>query len=349
LEYFWNSWASARTDVLLIVCGSAAAWIINELINNRGGLHNRLTERILLKPFTLAETEQFLRAKGASYDRYQLLELYMALGGVPYYLESIQVNRSVAQNIDRLFFTEGGLLATEFVNLYRSLFTQYDKHTLVIQALSQKAKGLTRKDLVEWTKLPDGGSLTTLLDELQHSGFIRRYFPFGKNKRDALYQLIDPYSLFYLTFVKDSKANMQGSWLSLSKSPQWHAWSGYAFEYICRYHIDAIKKALGISGVYAEVSAWRSQHRENGAQIDLVIDRNDRIINLCEMKFSTQVFSISKSYAEQLKNKLDVFESETKTKKTIFLTMITTFGLTDNEYTIRLVKDALDMKVLFEG
>jgi uncharacterized protein len=349
LEYFWNSWASARTDILLIVCGSAAAWIINELINNRGGLHNRLTERIALKPFTLSETEQFLKEKGGNYDRYQLLELYMALGGVPYYLENVQVNRSVAQNIDRLFFTEGGLLATEFVNLYRSLFTKYDKHTAVIQALSQKAKGLTRKDLVELTKMSDGGSLTKLLDELQHSGFIRRYLPFGKNKRDALFQLIDPFSLFYLTFVKDSKADMQGSWLTLAKSPQWQAWSGYAFEYICRYHIDAIKKALGISGVYAEISAWRSQKSAKGAQIDLVIDRNDRIINICEMKFSTQAFPITKSYADNLKNKLETFERETQTPKTLMLTMITTFGLVENEYALRLVKDAFDMRILFEG
>lgn len=349
LEYFWNSWASARTDVLLVVCGSAAAWIINELINNRGGLHNRLTERIALKPFTLSETELFLREKGGNYDRYQLLELYMALGGVPYYLENVQINRSVAQNIDRLFFTEGGLLATEFVNLYRSLFNKYDKHILVISALSQKAKGLTRKDLIAMTKMSDGGSLTNLLSELQHSGFVRGYLPFGKNKRDALYQLIDPFSLFYLTFVKDSKADMQGSWLTLSKSPQWQAWSGYAFEYICRYHIDAIKKALGISGVYAEISAWRSQKSEGGAQIDLIIDRNDRIINICEMKFSTQAFSIAKSYADNLKNKLDVFERETQTQKTLLLTMITTFGLVENEHSLRLVRDSLDMTILFEG
>jgi uncharacterized protein len=348
LEYFWNSWASARTDVLLIVCGSAASWIINELINNRGGLHNRLTERILLKPFTLSETESFLKEKGGNYDRYQLLELYMAIGGIPYYLESVQVNRSVAQNIDRLFFTEGGLLATEYANLYRSLFNNYEKHTMIVEALSQKAKGLTRKDLLALTKLPDGGSMTNLLEELQQSGFIRRYLPFGKSKREVLFQLIDPFTLFYLTFVKDSKADMQGSWLAQLNSPRWQAWSGYAYEYICRYHIDAIKKALGISGVYAEISAWRSKISEKGAQIDLIIDRNDRIINICEMKFSTKTYTITKSYAENLQNKLMAFRVETDTKKTLFLTMITTFGLTENEYSQRLVNDVIDMKALFE-
>ncbi len=348
LEYFWNSWASARTDVLLIVCGSAASWIINELINNRGGLHNRLTDRILLKPFTLSETEIFLKDKGSNYDRYQLLELYMAIGGIPYYLENIQVNRSVAQNIDRLFFTEGGLLATEYANLYRSLFNNYEKHTLVVEALSHKAKGLTRKDLLALTKLSDGGSMTNLLEELEQSGFIRRYLPFGRSKKEALFQLIDPFTLFFLTFVKDSKADMKGSWLAQLDSPKWRAWSGYAYEYICRYHVDGLKKALGISGVYAEISAWRSQTSENGAQIDLIIDRNDRIINICEIKFSVKTYTITKIYADNLQNKLMAFRTETGTNKTLFLTLITTYGLTQNEYSQRLVNDVIDMKALFD-
>ena len=347
LEYFWNSWASARTDVLLIVCGSAASWIINQLINNSGGLHNRLTERILLKPFSLAETEQFLKAKGANYDRYQLLELYMAMGGIPYYLENIQVNRSIAQNIDRLFFTENGLLATEYANLYRSLFNKYEKHTLIVEALSQKAKGLTRKEIIAATKLSDGGSMTAVLEELEQSGFIRLYLPFGKGKRNALFQLIDPYTLFYLTFVKESKAQVRGAWLAQINSPRWRAWSGYAFEYICRYHVEAIKKALSIGGIYAEISTWRSQKSEKGTQIDLIIDRNDRIINICEIKFSIDQYTITKAYAENLQHKLSTFRTETGTKKTLFLTMITTYGLKQNEYVQRIVNDSVEMDALF--
>ena len=348
LEHFWNSWASARQDILLIVCGSAASWIINELINNRGGLHNRLTERIVLHPFSLMETEAFLQSKGAAYDRYQLLELYMAIGGIPFYLENIQVNRSVAQNIDRMFFTEGGLLTMEYANLYRSLFTQYDKHTLIVETLSQKAKGLTRKELLASTKLSDGGSTSSILEELEQSGFIKRYLPFGKGKRDALYQLIDPFTLYFLTFVKDTKAEGQGAWLGQFDSPKWKAWSGYAFEFICRYHVEAIKKHLGISGIYAEISTWRSQRTSGGAQIDMIIDRKDRVINICEIKFSEKSYTITKAYAENLKNKLLVFKEETKTNKTLFLTMITAHGLNTNVYSTQLVKDALDMNILFE-
>ncbi len=348
LEHFWNSWASYRTDVLLVVCGSAASWIINELINNRGGLHNRLTERILLQPFSLAETEAFLQSKGANYDRYQLLELYMVMGGIPYYLDNVQVNRSVAQNIDRMFFVESGLLTTEYANLYRSLFSDYEKHTAIVEALSEKAKGLTRKEILAITLLPDGGSTTLILEELAQSGFIKKYLPFGKGKRDALYQLIDPFSLFYMSFVKDTMAEGEGAWLAQLDSPKWQAWSGYAFEYLCRYHVKSIKKHLGIAGVYAEISTWRSQAKSGGAQIDMLIDRKDRVINVCEMKFSVKPFTITKAYADNLRNKMMVFRTETDTNKTLFLTIIAANGLAENQYSQQMVQDSLDMTALFD-
>lgn len=348
LEHFWNNWANYRRDVLLIVCGSAASWIINKLISNRGGLHNRLTERILLQPFTLTETEAFLQQKGAVYDRYQLIQLYMVMGGIPYYLDNIQVNRSIDQNIDRMFFTRGGFLSLEYANLFRSIFNNYDKHTAIIETLAQKAKGLNRMALIAASKLPDSGATTKILEELEESGFIRKYLPFGRQKRGALYQLIDPFALFYLSFVKDSKAEGEGAWVAQMDSPRWRAWSGYAFEYLCRYHLQNIKKHLQILGVYTEISAWQSQTSEPGAQIDLVIDRKDRIIHLCEMKFSEHRYVISKTYAEQLKHKSRVFKMETGTTKTIFTTLITTFGLQDNEYARQVVQESLDMNALFE-
>jgi uncharacterized protein len=331
LEYFWNSWASNRSDVLLVVCGSAASWIINELIGNRGGLHNRLTERIWLQPFSLAETE-----------------LYMVMGGIPYYLDNVQVNRSVAQNVDRLFFTEGGILSNEYAFLYRSLFNDYEKHTSIVEALSQKAKGLTRKEILALTQLPDGGSTTILLEELAQSGFIKRYLPFGKDKRDALYQLIDPFTLFYLSFVKDSLAEGEGAWLTQIDSPKWEAWSGYAFEYLCRYHVKSIKKHLGIGAVYAEISTWRSQAKSGGAQIDMLIDRKDRIINVCEIKFSTNPFVVTKAYADNLQNKMRVFKAETDTNKTLLLTIIAANGVAVNQYSQIYVHDTLDMNALFD-
>ena len=347
LEHFWNSWASKRSDILLIGCGSAASWMINKLIHNHGGLHNRITERIALQPFTLAETEEFLKSKGAVYDRYQLLELYMAMGGIPHYLENVQVNRSIAQNIDRMFFTPGAILNIEYTDIFRSLFSNSEKHIAVVEALAQKSKILNRSELLEAAHIKDGGTASVVLEELEQSGFIKRYFPFGKAKRDALFRLVDPYSLFYLTFVRDAKAEGQGAWLTQFQSPKWRAWSGYAFEYLCRYHIDAIKKQLGIGSVYAEISTWRSSKSEKGAQIDLVIDRNDRVINICEIKFSVAPYTITKSYSDNLSHKLAVFRAETGTKKTLFLTLITTFGLSPNIYAQQLVNDSVDMNALF--
>jgi uncharacterized protein len=348
LEHFWNSWASYRSDVLLIGCGSAASWMINELIHNHGGLHNRLTERIALQPFTLKETEEFIQSKGGNYDRYQLLELYMVMGGIPYYLDNVQVNRSVAQNIDRMFFSINGILSTEYDDLYRSLFNNPTKHIAIVEALTLKSKGLTRSELLDLTKLSDGGSTKKILDELEQSGFIKKYLPFGKGKRDALYQLIDPFSLFYMSFVKDTTTEGEGAWLAQLDSPKWQAWSGYAFEYLCRYHVKSIKKHLGISGVYAEISTWRSQAKSGGAQIDMLIDRKDRVINVCEMKFSVKPFTITKAYSENLRNKMMVFRTETDTNKTLFLTIIAANGLVENQYSQQIVQDSLDMNALFD-
>jgi uncharacterized protein len=347
LEHFWNSWASYRTDILLIGCGSAASWMVNQLIHNHGGLHNRVTQRIVLQPFTLSETEKFLKMKGGVYDRYQLAELYMAIGGIPFYLENIQVNRSIAQNIDRLFFTSGGLLNLEYYDLFRSLFNSADRHIAIIEALTQKAQGMTRKELLAAAKLKDGGSSTRVLEELEHSGFIKRYLPFGKAKRDALYQLIDQYTLFYHAFVKDSKAGGEGAWLTQMDSPKYQAWSGYAFESLCAYHIASLKNALKIAGIYTEISAWRSTKKDKGAQIDLIIDRADRIITICEMKFSTRKYTITKDYADKLQHKIWTFKEETATRKTVFLAMVTAHGLEQNQYSMRWVQESLDLDALF--
>lgn len=348
LEHFWNGWASYRSDILLICCGSAASWMIDNLIRDKGGLHNRVTERILVVPFTLEETEQFLQSKGANYDRYQILELYMAMGGIPFYLENIQVNRSIAQNIDRLYFTKGGLLHKEYFDLYRSLFNKYTNHVTIVEALASKKKGLTRKEIVQKTGISEGGNFSVTLNELEQSGFIKRHFPFGRSSRDALFLLRDQYTLFYLTFVHNSKVEGEGAWLSRIGNPKWRAWSGYAFERICQYHTNNIKRHLGIGSVYTEVSTWRSKKIADGTQIDLLLDRNDRIINICEMKFSETPYSITKDYAEKLKRKLQVFKEETGTRKTLLLTMITTFGVKENQYYIQRVKDSLTMDALFD-
>lgn len=341
LEHFWNSWASGRNDIILIVCGSAASWMINKLIHNKGGLHNRVTHRIKLEPFTLAESAVFLKSRQAVFDRYQIIQLYMVMGGIPFYLNQVDPGSSAAQNIDWICFRENGLLVTEFDDLYRSLFNKAEKHILIIEALSKKVKGLTREEILTATKLPNAGSSTRLLTELEESGFIRRYHPFGKKERNSLYQLSDFYSLFYLRFIKDRQD--ENNWLNGLDDPKHRSWSGYAFEQVCLAHVKEIKQALGISGVQTSVSSWRGK----GAQVDLVIDRKDQVINICEMKFAVGNFSITKKYAEELRNKITAFRAETTSRKALFLTMITTYGLAKNEYSGALVQNDLSMDVLF--
>jgi uncharacterized protein len=348
LEHFWNSWASARPDILLIVCGSSASWMINNLINNKGGLHNRVTHQLKLDPFTLAECEDFFKSKSSSYTRYQILQLYMALGGIPFYLEAVKIGKSASQNINDLCFTPKGIMRKEFNNLYASLFKKANKHINIIEVLSQKMKGMERDELLKSANLSNNGNTAKILAELEECNFITKYSGFGQNTRNTIYQLTDFYSLFYIKFIKFSNVKDKDFWINSIDSPEIRAWSGYAFEQVCFAHLDEIKKALGISGVQTNTTAWIGNNGTHKAQVDLVIDRRDQVINLCEAKFSINQFTIDKKYAEELRTKIGVFKDVTQTQKSIFLTCITTFGLTPNEYAQSLVQNSLTMDILFQ-
>jgi AAA+ ATPase superfamily predicted ATPase len=331
LEYFWNSWASARPDILLIVCGSATSWMINKLLKNRGGLHNRVTRRMPIAPFTLGECEDFFRYKKIVMERREMVESYMIFGGIPFYLNMFEKGYSLAQNVDNLCFSKNGALRDEFSSLYASLFKHAENHIKVVNALGKKTKGLTREEIVKESKL-QGGGLTNVLEELEQCGFIRIYNAFDKKTKDRLYQLVDFYSLFYFNFIKSSKQSDEHFWTNLIDNAKHRAWSGYAFEQVCLMHIDQIRQNLGIAGVVTYTSSWRSRHSKPGAQIDLVIDRNDSVINLCEIKYAKNEFVIDKKYYETLRNKRDAFILETKTRKAVHLTLVTTYGVKPNEY-----------------
>jgi uncharacterized protein len=348
LEHFWNSWASARKDIILVTCGSAASWMINKIINNKGGLHNRVTKRIRISPFTLKECEQFIQHKKSVLDRYQLIQLYMVLGGIPFYWDEVSKELSATQNIQEICFSENGLLRTEFNNLFSSLFKNAERHLAIVHVIAKKTKGLTREEIIKGSKLTDGGGVTRLLDELEQSGFIRKYIPFEKKKRTSLYQLVDFYTLFYLRYLNDKGAYDKTKWLNTVELPSYKAWSGYAFEQVCLYHINQIKESLGIAAVETNISSWRSSTSPSGAQIDLVIDRRDRVINICEMKYSINKFTIDKKYDTELRNKIASFRKETNTTKSVFLTMITTFGLAENNYAAGIVQNEIDMNALFK-
>jgi AAA+ ATPase superfamily predicted ATPase len=348
LEYFWNAFASARKDIVFIACGSAASWISKKLLKERGGLHNRVTARILLNPFTLKECEEFLRAKGTNYARYDIIECYMVFGGIPYYLDYIDGRYSIAANVDRMVFANDAPLANEFEELYESLFGSAEPYLATVLALGNARIGLTRDDILKAIKYPDGSTVTNMLNNLELSGFIRRYNAFPKKKRGSLYQLVDNFSLFWLAFLHKARPTSPNYRTELRNTPLLNSWRGYAFEVVCLKHISQIQKGLGISGVLTWVSAWRSSNAKKGAQIDLVIEREDRVINLCEIKYSQSEFAISQEYAQKLKDRLDAFAEQTGTTKTLFLTMITTYGVKRNQYA-SLIRNELTMDALFES
>lgn len=351
-EHFWNNWASHQPQLLVVICGSSASWMLKNIVNNKGGLHNRITAKMPLSPFTLAETETYLQSNGCKLDRYQILQVYMAFGGIPHYLKTVGKDKSAAQVIERTCFSKQGLLTDEFDNLYSSLFELADNHIKVVKALGANGKGLTRQELIIACGLSSGGRATLVLDELEKSGFIQQAIPYGKVAKDAIYRLIDEFSIFYLKFMDKRKSNATNTWAKMSEEPSYAIWCGLAFEAVCLKHVEQIMNGLKIKKA-AATAAWRfvptKGSKQKGAQIDLIIDRKDRIINLCEIKFYNKPFTIDKKYAEVIKQKLDVFTEKVKPRKTIFITMITTYGITDNEYADELVQQQLDMNALFKA
>ncbi|MBP5638319.1 MAG: ATP-binding protein [Victivallales bacterium] len=332
LDHFWNGWCSARHDIVLVVCGSATSWIIEKIIKNYGGLHNRITRSLLLQPFTLHECELYATAKGLHWNRMQILECYMAMGGVPHYWSFIEHGESAAQAIDRLFFTENGELRNEFGALYASLFRQPEPYLAIVDALSGRNSGLNRKEIARKTGLCENGKFTQMIEALEHCGFIRSYNPIGKKLKDSLLQLVDSFTLFYYRFMKNGRMHGDGAWCNALNSSEYRTWIGLAFEQVCLMHLPQIKKALGISGVNTKASSWflpgDSEH--DGAQIDLLIERQDQIINICEMKFSRTGFSVSKEYERELLRKEELFIQKAKPRQAVHLTLVTTIGLKEN-------------------
>lgn len=334
LEYFWNSFASARKDVLLIICGSATSWIINKVLKNHGGLHNRVTYRIHLQPFTLYECKQYAKYLGMRASHYDLIEYYMILGGVAFYWSRLDKGLSVAQNIDNMIFSETGFLHNEFNELYDSLFNEPESYLKIIHALGTIRMGMTRDELVKEGGITSNGKLTRTLEDLTECGFIKRIPSYGGKAKDDLIQLVDNFTIFYYKYMKENLNNDEHFWSNSYNSTIRSAWTGLAFERVCFQHIPQIKQAMGIAGVATQCYSWKAKGDalSSGTQIDMVLDRRDNIINICEMKFSKGEYTITKDYAMSLNNKVERFIESTKNKKTILLTMITTNGVVHNEY-----------------
>ena len=333
-EHFWNGWASLRKDILLVICGSATSWIVNKILYSRGGLHNRVTRPIPVAPFTLKECEEYATWKRLPFDRRQIAESYMALGGVAYYWSLMSPELSAVQNMDRLFFNKGAKLSGEFHKLFASLFRHDGKYVEIVTLLSERRHGMTLEEIKKRTS-SDGGAASRRLRELEECGFIRRNPVLGAVKKDALYQLMDNFTLFHFKFLANNRQIQENFWQLSQDKPSVNAWRGLSFERLCFWHIPQIKRALGISGMLANVCSWRAKcdaKSAEDAQIDMLIDRDDRVINVCEMKFTSDKFTMTEAESRKLRQRIERFRAATGTRKGIMPTLICSAGLKRNAH-----------------
>lgn len=351
---FWNTWASTRPNVKIIVCGSATTWMLSKFIGDKGGLYGRVCRSIWLKPFTLGETEAFIKEiKGIELTRSQILEAYMIFGGIPYYLDMLIKGIPLSKNVDELLFKQGAPLRMEFNFLFRSLFNEAEIYRKVIETLASKMKGMSRQEIADALKLKKGGFLTEVLENLITCDFIRKYNAIGKTGQDAQYQLTDLFSLFHIKFVAHDSGQDSEYWSKITGKGKMTAWSGYAFEQVCLHHIDQIKQALSIGGVIGNICSWackpfidKNGTQWKGGQIDLLIDRADDVINICEIKHVSSKYVIDADYEQRLRERASLFRTVTKTKKALHHTFITTYGVAQNSHS-GIVQSEVTMDDLF--
>lgn len=356
IDYQWNRRLSQLRQVTLILCGSAASWMLRRIVHAKGGLHNRITRQLRLEPFTVAEANAYLRTRRIRLKPIELMELYMAIGGVPYYLSLVERGRSVPEIVGRLCFERGGQLQTEFDDVFASLFTDHDDHITILRSLAKKRDGLTRNELIDSTGLSSGGSLNRRLQELEEAGFIGRIEPYAAKKKNTIFRVTDEYTLFFLKWIERAPKGVlsrggAAHWRSIAQTPGYGAWTGYAFESLCLKHANELARALGIENLVTSVGTWRfvpkkKSDKRQGAQVDLLFDRRDGVINLCEMKFASEPFVVTKGYARDLREKVALFEQHTRTKKRVVLTLVSPLGLKRNTWSEDLVEQVIDQRAL---
>ncbi|MCG8556161.1 MAG: ATP-binding protein [Proteobacteria bacterium] len=356
IDHAWNTRLSRLPQLKLILCGSAASWMLRRIVHAKGGLHNRLTRQLRLEAFTLSEALEYLRARRLRFSEREALELYMSLGGVPYYLDLIERGQSATEAIGRLCFERGGALRNEFRNVFESLFEHHEEHQRIVRTLARRRRGLTRNELLSALGASSGGGINRRLQELEEAGFVARVEPYDKKVKQALFRLIDEYTLFHLKWVESSPRGVLARggaayWQGRAQTPAYTAWAGYAFEGVCLKHAQELARALGISSLVTALGSWtclapKGKPEREGAQVDLLFERADGVINLCEIKFSRDPFVITKDYARTLKDKLRIFEQQTKTRKRVLLTLVAPHGLRKNSWSEDLVDRVLDARAL---
>jgi uncharacterized protein len=356
LDYYWNRFWSMDERIKLIICGSASNWIINNIVNNVGGLYNRTTREMHLRPFNLYETKEYLTHKGVKLSNKEMVDLYMVLGGIPYYLDQVEPGYSAMQIIEQLAFKKGSFLLAEFAKLFDTLFGEESLHRELVRIIALHCYGIGQAELIEQLKAyKSGGNISSALKDLEQADFIQKFIPFGQEKKGIFYKLIDEYTLFYFQWIDSNRKFIErgeekGYWMKVQHSPSWHSWAGCAFEAVCNKHVPLIREALHLT--MARASQWRyvpkKGSKESGAQIDLLFDREDASITLCEIKYTKEPFVINKAYAQAIITKREVFREHTKTTKNLYFALISANGLKPTMYSEELVSGVVTLDDLFK-
>jgi AAA+ ATPase superfamily predicted ATPase len=358
LDYSWNTQLSRMPQVIVVVCGSAASWMLNNLIHAKGGLHNRITRRIRLEPFSIPEVSEFLQRRGFTLSLRAIIELYMAVGGVPHYLNQLDSTLSASQNVAALCFSKNGSLRTEFATLFKALFDESDVYERIVRIIASKRIGVTRSELLEALKVESGGGINRKLIELEESGFITTIKPYGRHRKGTLYRIIDPFVYFYFSWIESAPSGVfqtdgEKYWQERRRTRSYDAWAGYTFENVCLTHLIWIQNALNLAHINYEASAWfaaapKGEPDQTGAQVDLLFDRDDQVITICEMKYYAARFTIDKAYAAKLKRKIETFQSVTKTRKQLQLVVLTLNGFNANAWSAGLVDISQAVDQIFD-
>lgn len=330
-SWFLNFWAANQKNLMIIAAGSSTSWMLNNLIHSTGGLYNRVTNPIRLSPFRLQETEQFFREKGFDLSRYSIARIQMAFGGIPYYLNFLDRGEGLSRFVDRMLFEKGAKLGLEYDTLFRSSFEKGDLARKIAEYLGKRSSGYTRKEIVEGLKISDGKAVKDALDALQEGDFVLEYVPYKEAQNKKRYRLIDPFCIFYLHFVA-GKRSLDPSFFADSVEP--NSWIGAAFENLCAAHLEQIKRALVISKLSSiEFSlVFPKEEDKKGAQVDLVLVRKDRIVNLCEMKFYGKPYVQTEKEHHSLTNRVARLKETLPATYSIAPVLITVFEPSSGGY-----------------
>ncbi len=258
LKYVWDNHFRNNPKLILILCGSAPSFMINQVLHSQA-LYNRSQHELRLRPFSLNETKAYL---GRSYSRMQVLDAQLTVGGIPEYLHYLRSDASTFLALCKESFTQDGFFTHEYDRVFTSSMAKNRNYRKTIQFLS-KRRYASRGEILKHLQLRSGGGISELLIDLQLCDFITQEIPFHLGPRSTLarYHMSDPYLQFYFKFIQPRLKNIQrGDYndnpTAAVNRKSFDTWLGFAFERFCRQNDKRIAAALGIQGIHYRAGSF---------------------------------------------------------------------------------------------